>query len=63
MLCGANQVAPALPAHHSGPAQNHADTGHGSNPSQVSRINQKDIAAWENQVTRDASEATVSVPN
>ena len=63
MLCGANQVAPALPAQHSGPAQNHADTGHGRNPSQVPRINQKDIAAWENQVTRDTSEATVSVPN
>ena len=63
MLCGANQVAPALPAQHSALAQNHADTGHGRNPSQVSRINQKDIAAWENQVTRDASEATVSVPN
>ena len=62
VLCGANQVAP-LPAPHSAPGQNQAGTGNGRNPSQVPRINQRDIGAWENQVIRDTSEATVSVPN
>ena len=57
MLCGAAQVAPALPAPHSGPAQNNAATGHRRKPSY------QDMAAWENQATRDTSEAIVSVPN
>lgn len=63
MLCSATQVAPALSAPHSGPAQNNTATGHRRNPSHLPRVNQKDIAAWENQAARDTSEATVSVPN
>ena len=62
MLCGANRVA-LSPASNSAPAHNHTGTRQ-RNPSQLPRINQRDIADWENQVTRNISEeATVPVPN
>ena len=61
MLCGVNQIA-QLPAPNSAPAQNHVDNRR-RNASQVPRVNQRDIEAWENQVSTNASKASMSAPN